>query len=345
MLDSRRSAAAVGFLVAALVLAGLFWYVGAGAVAAELADADLGLIALVGVTALAWLGAWALVLRFVLGAVGPTLPYGDSVLVYATASFANNVTPFGQAGGEPITALVISSVADVEYERGLAAIASTDALNFVPSVLFALFGVAYYATTTGLPGRLGFLATVVLALAVLAPVAIALGWRYRYRLESGLVAVLGPILARLGTIEWLPVPTPEGLARRVEGFFNAVERVATSPRRLVLALGCSAAGWLFQSLGLWIAFRAFGVSIPFYVALFVVPLGTVASATPTPGGLGAIEAVYVLLLSIATPLPASTITAVVTVHRVGGFLLMTSIGGGASAYLWATGRAALAEAS
>ncbi|WP_020222347.1 lysylphosphatidylglycerol synthase transmembrane domain-containing protein, partial [Halarchaeum acidiphilum] len=180
--------------------------------------------------------------------------------------------------------------------------------------------------------------------AVLAPVAFALGWRYRYRLEAALVAGLGPVLARLhGALPWLPLPTPDGIERRVEGFVGAVERVATSPRRLALALCCSAAGWLSQSLGLWIAFRAFGVSIPFYVALFVVPLGTIASAMPTPGGLGAIETVHVLLLSVATSLPASTIAAVVTVHRVGGFLLMTSIGGGSMSYLWATGRRALAD--
>ncbi|MBP2250786.1 hypothetical protein J2754_001103 [Halarchaeum solikamskense] len=109
MLDSRRRAAVVGFLVAALVLAGPFWLAGAGEVAAELAAADLGLIALVGVAALTWLGAWAFALRLVLGAIGPTLPYGDSVLVYAAASFANNVTPFEQVGGDIVRVLAAVS--------------------------------------------------------------------------------------------------------------------------------------------------------------------------------------------------------------------------------------------
>ncbi|GGN18896.1 lysylphosphatidylglycerol synthase domain-containing protein [Halarchaeum nitratireducens] len=109
MLDARRRAAVVGFLVAALALAGPFWFVDAGEVTAELAAADLGLIALVGVAALTWLGAWAFALRLVLGAIGPTLPYGDSVLVYAAASFANNVTPFGQAGGDVVRVLAALS--------------------------------------------------------------------------------------------------------------------------------------------------------------------------------------------------------------------------------------------
>ncbi|WP_435097454.1 lysylphosphatidylglycerol synthase transmembrane domain-containing protein [Halarchaeum sp. P4] len=339
MLDNRRQAAVVGFLAAALLLAGLFWYVGAAEVFAELVDADLRLVALVGATAIAWLLSWALVLRLVLGALGRTLPAHESVLVYAAATFANNVTPFGQAGGEPITALLIADVADVEYERGLATIASTDALNFVPSILLAVGGVAYYATQVGLQGRLETVASGVLALAIAAPVLFAVGWRYRYRVEAALLEATAPVLSRLDrTLPWLPVPTSEGVKARIEGFFHAIERIATSPKRLALALACSAAGWLLQALGLWIAFQAFGVTVPLYIALFVIPIGTIASASPTPGGLGAIEAVHVLLLTVATAVPASTVTAVVAVHRVGGFLLMTSLGGGATAYLWTTGR-------
>ncbi|GGL30372.1 TIGR00374 family protein [Halarchaeum grantii] len=339
MLDNRRQAAGVGFLAAALLLAGLFWYVGAAEVFAELADADLGLVALVGAMAVAWLCAWTVVLRTVLGALGQTLSVRDSLLVYAAATFANNVTPFGQAGGEPITALLISDTADVEYERGLATIASTDALNFVPSILLAVLGVAYYATQVGLTGRLETVATGVLVLAIAAPALLAVGWRYRYTVEASLLGASAPVLARLdAALPWLSPPTPAGVKARIEGFFHAIERIATSPRRLALALGFSAAGWLCQAVGLWVAFRAFGAAIPIYIALFVIPIGTIASASPTPGGLGAIEAVHVLLLTGATPVPASTVAAVVAVHRVGGFLLTTSLGGGAAAYLWSVDR-------
>lgn len=339
MLGNRRRAVLVGFVAAAAILAGLFWYVGAGDVVAKLAHADLRYVALVAATAVGWLLAWALVLRIVLGSLDRPIPYHEAVLVYAAAVFSNNVTPFGQAGGEPLTALVIADTAAVEYERGLAAIASADALNFVPSILLAVFGVGYYATQAGLHGRLRTVAEGVLALAVAAPVLVAVGWRYRYRIEDGLVAATAPTLRWLDeTLPWIPLPTPESVHDRIDGFFRSIERITTSPGRLLAAVGCSALGWLLQSVGLWFAFTAFGAHVPLYVTLFVVPLGTIASAAPTPGGLGAIEAVHVLLLTVATPVPAATVAAVVTVHRVGGFLLMTSIGGGSMAYLWATGQ-------
>jgi uncharacterized protein (TIRG00374 family) len=332
MAAGRLRATILGFAGVAVVFAVLFVLVGVDDLVARLAAADRRLVALVGVVTLCWLAAWGVSLRVVLDALGVSVSVLDALLIFAGAMFANNVTPFGQAGGEPITALLISRVADTEYETGLAAIASVDTLNFVPSITIAVVGVGYYVTETafGTSQRLELALVAVVALAVGIPALGYLAWTRRYRLESRVVGVVTPAVRVVtGRLPRVPTPTAEGIERRIDGFFRAIERVADSPRRLALALALSAVGWLCQMLGLWLAFRAVGTPIPLSAALFVVPIGAIAGVTPLPGGAGGIESVLVVLL-VAAPLAGVTepvALAAVVVFRGMVYWVPTVLGG------------------
>ncbi|MEF8856342.1 MAG: flippase-like domain-containing protein [Haloplanus sp.] len=332
MSGGRIRATVLGFAGVFVVFAVLLWFAGVDDLLSQLANADLKFVALVFLATLGWLAAWGFSLRTVLDVLGVPLSIPRAFFVFTGAMFSNNVTPFGQAGGEPITALLISRVADTEYETGLAAIASVDTLNFVPSITIAVIGVGYYVTevTLGANGRLELLLVSVALLAVGVPALGYLGWQRRYRLESRVVGVVTPLVRRVATrIPRVPVPTVEGIERRINGFFRAIERVAATPRGLALALGLSALGWLCQMLALWLAFRAIGTPIPLSVALFVVPIGAIAGVTPLPGGAGGIESVLVVLL-VAAPLPAvteSVALAAVVVFRGAVYWTPTLLGG------------------
>ncbi|WP_251329340.1 lysylphosphatidylglycerol synthase transmembrane domain-containing protein [Haloplanus pelagicus] len=308
MAGGRIRATVLGFVGALVVFAVLFSLVGVDDLLSTLSGADLRLVGLVFLVTLGWLAAWGLALRVVLDVLGVSLTVPEALFVFTGAMFSNNVTPFGQAGGEPITALLISRVADTEYETGLAAIASVDTLNFVPSITIALVGVGYFVTETafGTNSRLELALVAVIGLAVGVPALVYLGWQRRYRLEARIVGVLTPAVRRVARhVPRVPVPTVGGIERRINGFFRAIERVAANPRGLAIALAFSSIGWFCQMLGLWLAFRAIGTPIPLSVALFVVPIGAIAGVTPLPGGAGGIESVLVVLL-VAAPLPAVT---------------------------------------
>ncbi|WP_338742487.1 lysylphosphatidylglycerol synthase transmembrane domain-containing protein [Haloplanus salilacus] len=332
MAAGRLRATILGFAGVAVVFAVLFSVAGVDALLARLAAADRPLVALVALVTLCWLAAWGVSLWVVLDALGVPASVPDALLIFAGAMFANNVTPFGQAGGEPITALLISRITDTEYETGLAAIASVDTLNFVPSITIAVVGVGYYVTETafGTSQRLELALAAVVGLAVGVPALGYLAWTRRYRLETRVVGVVTTVARRVaGRLPRVPTPTAEGIERRIDGFFRAIERVADHPRRLALALALSAAGWLFQMLALWLAFRAIGTPIPLSVALFVVPIGAIAGVTPLPGGAGGIESVLVVLL-VAAPLAGVTepvALAAVVVFRGMVYWLPTIIGG------------------
>jgi uncharacterized protein (TIRG00374 family) len=336
-----RATTVVGFLAAVVVLGIVLWFVGIDEVFATLAGASTGVLVLVLLVAVVWLSAWGLALWTVLRAVGAPIHPGTAVFVFSAVVFSNNITPFGQAGGEPVSALLISTAADSEYETGLAAIASVDTLHFVPSIGLFIVGFVYIvASTANLTHNVVVAALGVVVLVTLILTAATLGWRYRFRLEAWLVQVVLPVTRFLGrTLPSRSPPSRESIERRIDGFFQAVGRVADNRRTLLTAMGFSALGWLALSTSLWLSLFALGYTVPFAVALFVVPVGSIAGITPLPGGLGGLEAVSIALLVPTAGVPTAVAGAAILVHRGATYWLPMLLGGGVAAVLGAQSRA------
>jgi len=326
-LDLRATAA--GFVGAIVALGVLGYLVGVqellDALSRARTDVVLGVLAAAGL----WMVAWALALRTVLGALEASISPVRATAVYAGVLFANNVTPFGQAGGEPVSALLIAESASTEYETALAAVASADSLNFVPSTAIGLVGVTYFSVTVAVGDRLQWAAAAVVALAVAFPVAGFLAWRSRDRLETALVRAVAPLARAVGrALPRLEAPARSAVATRVEGFFAAIEVVGTDRRTLLQAVGFSTLGWLAQATALWLALYAIDVVAPVAAVLVAVPVGAIAGVTPLPGGLGGIEAVLIALLVPLAGISAATAAAAVILHRGAIYWLPTLLGGG-----------------
>jgi uncharacterized protein (TIRG00374 family) len=325
-LNLRTSAA--GFAGGAVVLAVLASLVGVEETLATLGTARPGVAVAVVCAATVWLLAWALALRAVLGALGASVSWLRAGLVYTSVLFANNVTPFGQAGGEPVSAVFISEAADTEYETALAAVASADTLNFVPSTAFALVGVTYLSAVLAGGQQLLRARAVVVVMAVAVPAVGYLVWRYRSRLETLAGGALAPLARAVGTaLPRLEAPSRAAIEARIDGFFGSIETVATSRRRLALALGLSALGWLAQMVALWLSLYALGAVAPFAAVLVAVPVGAIAGITPLPGGLGGVEAALVALVVPLAGVSAATAAAAVVLHRGAIYWLPTLLGG------------------
>ena len=341
MARENLRATLLGFLGAILVFALLFYFAGIDRLVSNLSMANIWIVALIVLVTLAWLAAWSGALKTVLAVLGVEMPAYKAFLVFSGAMFSNNITPFGQAGGEPVTALLISRSTDAEYETGLAAIASVDTLNFVPSITIALFGAGYYATEVAIGRNIEIALVAVVALAAGIPTLIYVGWQNRYDLEHRVIQAVTPLARRVAAyVPRVSVPTPEGIEHRVNGFFRAIERVATNRRGISTSLGLSTLGWFFQMVSLWLAFVAIGHAIPFSIALFVVPIGAIAGVTPLPGGAGGIEWVLAILISAATG-PAigfGIATAGVVIFRGIVYLVPTLLGGIVMAGLSVNGR-------
>ncbi|WP_207592378.1 flippase-like domain-containing protein [Halomontanus rarus] len=325
--ERNRRAVLIGAFGTIAVFALLFVAVGADRVLDSLLSADPSLVVLTFALALCWLAAWSLMLRTILATLGVDVPLEKTFFVYAGAVFANSVTPFGQAGGEPVAALIISNVSESRYETGLAGIATVDVLNVVPSLSLVFVGVGYYATTAAVGERLETAVGSALALSVGVVLLVVLVWRSRETLVECLPASVAPRIARLGLGRFDPATLEADLADRLSRFFENLERISTDRRRLATAIGLSLAGWLFQAAALLTAFAALGYSVPLSVLVFVVPLANLAGATPLPGGLGGIEAAFVALLVPTTGIEAAAVTAAVLVFRGAVYWMPVVIGG------------------
>jgi uncharacterized protein (TIRG00374 family) len=324
----------LGFAGGIALMIGLLWVVEGARVGAILRRADPMLFILAIGFALLWLVAWGLMLRTVLGAVGVHVSTTTSFFVHVTAVFANNVTPFAQAGGGPVTALLVSKVSDAPYEKSLAGIASVDVLNSVSSIGLMTLGVAIYAGSVTLDPGLYLTVISTLAFAVITLVVFLLLWQYRTALTGRVAAAVSTII---GWVRWGPLGSRSlsetDVADRMRGFFGSVERVTSNRRGVAVALALSTVGWLLQAVALVTAFAALGEGLPFAIALFVIPLSNLAGVTPLPGGLGGIEAALVALLVPTTGISAAVVTAAVLLFRVTVYWIPVALGGtSATAY-------------
>jgi uncharacterized protein (TIRG00374 family) len=332
--EASRRSILLGFAGGIALVIALLWVVEGARVGAILTHADPALFGAAIGFALFWLVAWGLMLRTVLGAVGVRVSVTTSFLVHVTAVFANNVTPFAQAGGEPVTALLVSRLSGTRYETSLAGIASVDVLNAVSSLGLMLFGVAVYAGSVTLEPGLYVAVGSTLAFALITLVVFLLLWRYRGALTARVASLVSTVI---DWFRWGPLASRSlsetAVADRMRGFFGSVERVAGDRRGIVVALSLSTVGWVLQAVALVATFAALGHRLPLAVALFVIPLSNLAGATPLPGGLGGIEAALVALLAPTTGINAAVVTAAVLLFRVTVYWIPIAIGGtSATAY-------------
>jgi uncharacterized membrane protein YbhN (UPF0104 family) len=77
--------------------------------------------------------------------------------------------------------------------------------------------------------------------------------------------------------------------------------------------------------------------------LLVVPVGSIASIAPLPGGSGAIETVLVTLLVSTTAVPGAVATSAVLVHRGATYLLPMLLGAAVASALGADRVASVPE--
>jgi uncharacterized protein (TIRG00374 family) len=336
---TRLRSLLLGFAVAAAALGVMLWLVDVDEVADALGRADLSLVAVVAALMLGWIAVQGLALWVVWDTLDISVPGRSAVLVFAGAAFVNNVTPFGQAGGEPVAALLTTDVADTDYETALAAIAGADALNFVPSTTLALVGSATYALLGAVDPRLRSVVAIVIVFGTTVATVGAVVWRRRAAVErAGVRLATPPLRVAAAILPRVSVPTPGAIRERIRHFFVSIERIATDRRNLAGALLLSTLGLVLQASAMWVSFRALGWTIPYYVPFFVIPVGTMAAVGPTPGGLGSIEPVHVFLLTSMTGAPAPVVAAAVVIHSVGGFWLTTAAGSASMALLRASAR-------
>lgn len=335
---SRRQVQAAGVLLGLVTVALVGYAIGFTDIVARIQTLSTRqTLVLVGI-GLVPLGLWGAGLWLALGAIGATTGLFRAVLLFCVSLFFNSLTPFGQAGGAPFSGGVIAHAVQTPYERALAAIGGLNAINTLATLCLWVFGGTALAASGGIAGARG--SVVVAAIGVTGTaVAVVLGWRARETLAAFVTRALVSTLTLAGrAVPRWSTPSAAAVADRVDGFVEAIERLAASRRRLVGILCLVVAGQLTVVLVLYTAL-GFLSDPAFAAVLFVVPLSRTATAVPTPGGIGGTEALLTsLLVTVAGTSPAAAGAATV-LYRVTAFWIPALIGGvGAAGLLLKTRR-------
>ncbi|MFC7229367.1 flippase-like domain-containing protein [Salinirubellus salinus] len=314
----------VGFLVAAVLLYLVATGLGIDQLAETLADAKLRWVAVACVSTLVCLGCWAKAWQVVLREVDIEVPFGQLVVTYFAATFANYVTPLGQAGGEPFIAYVLSRDTGASYEDSLASVVTADLLNLLPFFTFAAGGLSFLLLRAELPEATRPLAFGLLALAVGVPAIAVSGWWFREKVRGGVVRLVAPVARRTSRL------SVEGVRERIDDLYTAFGRIAQDPAALVEAVFFAYVGWVFFALPLYFAGLALELPVDPLLMLFIVPASTLAGLTPSPGGLVGVEVALVGLLVALTPVGAAAAFAIALVYRVASYWFALAVGGGAA---------------
>ncbi|WP_440766954.1 lysylphosphatidylglycerol synthase transmembrane domain-containing protein [Natronorubrum sp. DTA7] len=318
----RTTTIALGFVIAFGLVLLVLSAVGVRETAAALAAANgVGLAGLL-VAAVCWAGAWTYTFSIVLrildvehGPVGAVLMFGDVL-------FANSVAPSTYLGGEPLAAFFLTRHTGRDYETSFATVSSVDLLNYTPMLPLAGIGVVYVTVTAALGRRVELALLAVVAVFGLLVGGVALGWRHRRRAIAAAATFFGGASARISAlVPGVRAVSPARLHERFELFVEEVERVTADRRNLKRALVASTVGWCCLALALWLAAYAVGYAIPPELALFIVPIGAATNVLPFPGGLGTLEAVFILLLVATAGVPVVEATAATLLYRAGTYWL------------------------
>ena len=141
--------------------------------------------------------------------------------------------------------------------------------------------------------------------------------------DSKLVWIILALVVLIGLVVGLALAVPrlrrlaaEKMRPKVRDIWGNLKQVASSPHKLALLVGGSFAQELLVVMALSVSLRAFGdhVNLPtLYVVIFLA--GIIGGISPSPGGMGVVEAGMILGLTAAGVSEADA-TAAVFIQRL-----------------------------
>jgi undecaprenyl-diphosphatase len=236
-----------------------------------------------------------------LGGVSVRVPFWPTVLTQGASSFVNRVSP-ANVGGMALNVRFLQK-SGVEPTAGVAAVG----VNALAGVLVHLVLLVIFLVWAGRSTASAF----------------------KLPSSSKLLVILGVAAAVIGIV----IATRQGrrfAARKLlpplRSSVASLRRVARSPVRLGMLLGGSALVTLAYVAGLVASVQAFGGggSIAQIGAVYMVSAAA-AAASPTPGGVGAIEALLTAGLTAIGISPGTAVSAVV-IYRLATYWLPVAPG-------------------
>ncbi|MCJ0892421.1 lysylphosphatidylglycerol synthase transmembrane domain-containing protein [Rhodococcus sp. ARC_M5] len=239
------------------------------------------------VSALTYIGAGAALWACAFGKVS----FWNLTVMQVANTFAATTTPAG-VGGLALSVRFLQK-GGLGTVRATAAVALQQSVQVITHVSLLIFFSVVAGTSSGLSNMVP-------------------GNTVLYLIAGAAFGVVGTFMFVPKLRRWLRV----AIRPQIKEVLTELGELARDPKRFsIIILGC-AATTLGAALALWASIEAFGGGTTFVTVTVVTMIGgTLASAAPTPGGVGAVEAALIGGLA-AFGLPASIAVPSVLLYRV-----------------------------
>ncbi len=317
--------------VGAGILVAFITYVGWGDVFSAIAGADstllsLGLLA--GITATITRG-------FIWKVVFDKFDYSYNVFelfkYYYAGAFANGITPLGIAGGEPLIAYIISKEHDVDYEKKLGSIFSSDIMISIPFLTMSLVGLGYFLFLYHSRPIISILSAFILIPSIVIILFFIVTWHLKDAVKKGAVYLRKVVLffIRFITLKWdnLKISGSGNMHEKVDRFYETIEFAFSNKRTVTEAVFISHVSRFFDVLSLYAFIAALGFQPSFFTVLFILPMAGLGFFLPLPGGLGSQQLILSLLLVFIANIPISVSSAAVLLYRLSTYGFVMLVGG------------------
>ena len=274
------------------------------------------LAATAGATAVFWPRAWRW--RTLLEPIAPGTTFRSRFAATTIGFMGNNLLP--ARIGEFARVYALSKMERVPIVTGLGSLVIERLFDavFVVGLLFVAL------TLPGVPdlkaARGTDLAAIANTLAVLIAIAFLLGTLLVLFPERS-VGFFEKRIAR-----WLPQGIRRPIVDALEAFLSGLA-VLRSPKLLAIATLQSGALWLFNAVGFWLGFRAFGIDVGFSGALLLQSVIALAVSVPSgPGFFGLFETGALIVLNQLYQIEKGKVLGFALGFHLGGFVPVTLIG-------------------
>ncbi|MFQ3308576.1 MAG: hypothetical protein ACI977_000818 [Candidatus Nanohaloarchaea archaeon] len=224
--------------------------------------------------------------------VGGKQSFPSSLRLFMAGNFMNAVTPLGQFGGEPFMAYIIKDNTDISYQQALSSVISADIINTIPVLTFTLIGTIYMFASSSLNNFLLELLFVVFIFSVVGGTLIFLLWFKPGFIEQRVLVSVDKITRIIGRGEHYI----ESLEERLKEIEDSFETLGSSKSFLAKTALVAHIFFILQVTCFYLITRGLGLEVPVVLIIFALPLASLATFAPTPGGSGAYEATMTSIL-------------------------------------------------
>ena len=310
-------------LISLLILGVMLWFVGIGDIIGALKIANLWLIALAILIQVFTYYLYTLRWQIINKMDGIEVSIKQLLPIVMVGLAANNLTPAGRGGGEPVRAYILSRDKGYPMEETFATVVADKALDTFPFVFLAILtiiGITFYFKLDLWLLILMVVSVIVIVACLILLVYMSVNPKFGTKVDNWIVGLIRRFYKKNSD------ELEEKVHKVINGFQDTMKLVISDKKILHHALPLSFIIWLFEILRVYIVFLAFGAHVsPVIIGEVFIMASLVGMIPLLPGGLGAVDGIMILFYSTAGISPSLSAAATV-IERLISFWLATIVG-------------------